>query len=42
MSTEKRNTEMGILTGIAIILVVLGHLDMNELSVGLANTIKKM
>ncbi len=33
MSTEKRNTEMGILTGIAIILVVLGHLDMNELSV---------
>ena len=33
MSAQKRNTEMGILTGIAIILVVLGHLDMNELSV---------
>ncbi|MBR6389851.1 MAG: acyltransferase family protein [Lachnospiraceae bacterium] len=28
-----RNRTMGILTGIAIILVVLGHLDMNELSV---------
>ena len=28
-----RNTEMGILTGIAMLLVVLGHLDMNELSV---------
>lgn len=29
----ERNRTMGILTGIAIILVVLGHLDMSELSV---------
>ncbi len=28
-----RNKRMGVLTGIAILLVVLGHLDMNELSV---------
>lgn len=32
-SSRDRNQTMGILTGIAIILVVLGHLDMNELSV---------
>ena len=31
--TKNRNTVMGILTGISIILIVLGHLDMNELSV---------
>ncbi|MCR5596246.1 MAG: hypothetical protein K6G12_10375 [Lachnospiraceae bacterium] len=32
-TSEKRDKTMGILTGIAIVLVVLGHLDMNELSV---------